>query len=403
MKFSPGRHRRIFKTASAWAVAGLTFALAGCNEQQTKAQPAPPPPSVIVEPVVARDLAEERSFIGRVEAIDKVSLRARIQGYLKSKAFEEGAEVKAGDLLFEIEPEPFRLNVQQAEANLASAQAALNLAQQTFDRAEELLGRGAGTKAALDTARAALLQAQANMKARATETETAKLNLGYTRITAPMDGRVGRAAFSVGNLVGPDSGALLLLVRQDPVYITFPIPNWLLLQVRKEGRDGESYVVRLRLADDSLFQPEGQIEFIDVQATASTDSVTVRAKMPNPKRTLIDQQLVNVLVIPRKPDRKIMMQQSALLLDQQGAYVLALDEKNAVQIRRIKTGQQNGSMIVVEDGLAPGVRVVTSGHQKARPGIVVAPQSPAATPATAKPDATPDATPGAAAPAPDKK
>lgn len=366
------------------AVILCAFLLAACGGDGAPKQAAAPPASVVTEAVALQDLAEERSFTGRVEAIDKVQIRARVQGYLKARHFEEGAEVKAGDLLFEIEPEPFELAVQQAAANLANAQAGLTLAQQTFERTEELSERGTTSKANLDAARSGLLQAQATAKARETELQTAKLNLSYTRIAAPMAGRVGRSAYSVGNLVGPDSGTLALLVKQDPVYVTFPVPYWLLLQVRKAGRPAESVYIKLRLPDGTFFEPEGEIAFVDVQATSSTDSVTVRASIANPQRLLIDQQLVNVFVIRRQPERKLVISQSALLLDQQGAYVLAVDKENKVSIRRITTGEQRGPMIVVESGLAAGDQVIVSGHQKARPGAVVSPQA---------------ATQGAAAPA----
>lgn len=355
-------------------LAALLLAACG-NEGAQKQQQAGPPPSVVTEAAVMQDLASERSFTGRVEAIDKVQIRARVQGFLKARHFDEGAEVKSGAMLFEIEREPFELAAQQAEANLANAQAALTLAQQTFERTEELAGRGTASKASLDSARSGLLQAQSNVKAREADLQTAKLNLSYTHITAPMDGRVGRSAYSVGNLVGPESGALVQLVKQDPVYVTFPVPQWLLLQVRKGGQANDGFYIKLRLADGTMFEPEGQIAFSDVQATTSTDSVTVRASMPNPKRILIDQQLVNVFVIRKVPERKLVISQSALMLDQQGGYVLTVDNDNKVVIKRIMTGEQRGPMIIVESGLSAGDRVIVSGHQKARPGALVSPQS----------------------------
>lgn len=348
--------------------------LAGCDQGQSKKMAAPPPASVVVTAVALKDLTSERTFTGRIEAIDKVQIRARVQGFLKSRLFEEGAEVKKGELLFEIEPEPFELAVQEAEANVASAAAAKTLAQQTFGRTEELVRRNTASRASLDEARSTLAQAQASLQARTAEFETAKLNLSYTKITAPMDGRVGRSAYSVGNLVGPESNPLVALVSQDPVYASFPVPQWLLLQVRKAGHGPDSVYVRLKLADGSDYDHHGTIEFTDVQATSATDSVIVRASIPNPERLLVDQQLINVQVIRKKPDRKLVISQSALLLDQQGAYVLAVDDDNKVQIKRITVGDQRGPLIIVESGVKPGDRVIVSGHQKARPGAVVAPQ-----------------------------
>lgn len=357
-------------------LAGLVglLLLPACGGGSAPKRAAMPPPSVITEAAALQDVAEERSFSGRVEAIDKVQVRARVQGFLKARHFEEGAETKAGDLLFEIDSEPFEVAVRQAEANLASAQAALTLAQQTFDRTEELAAKGTSAKATLDSARSSLLQAQATVKARQADLQTAKLNLGYTRIIAPMDGKVGRSAFSVGNFIGPESGTLVLLVKQDPVYVTFPVPQWLLLQVRRAGQAVDSFYIKVRLGDGSLYEPQGRLAFTDVQATSSTDSVVVRATIPNPKRLLIDQQLVNVLVISKEPEHKLVVSQSALLLDQQGPYVLAVDAENKVAIKRIVVGEQRRANIVVERGLSPGEQVIVSGHQKARPGAVVSPQ-----------------------------
>ncbi|MCB1520987.1 MAG: efflux RND transporter periplasmic adaptor subunit [Hyphomicrobiaceae bacterium] len=353
----------------------MLILLAGCSQEQPSKTDRSPPPAVVVDAARLVDLATEQVYTGRIEAIDKVQIRARVQGYLKARLFDEGAEVKKGELLFEIEADPFTIAVQQAEANLTNAKAGLTLAEQTFERTQELASRGTSSKASLDTAQSGLAQAQANVKAREADLQTAKLNLGYTQITTPMDGRVGRSTYSVGNLVGPDSGSLVTVVAQDPMYVSFPVPQRVLLDVRKAGRGPDSVVVKLRMADGSLYDQDGKIEFVDVQATASTDSVTVRASIANPRRLLVDQQLVNVLVIRKKPEQKLVVSQSALLLDQQGAYVLALDAENVVAIRRITTGEQRRGMMVIDSGLNAGDRVIVSGHQKARPGAPVSPQA----------------------------
>lgn len=367
------KHIKGFRLATMAAVTAAL--LAACGDNAPKQQQAAPPPSVIVESVALHDLAEEQSFTGRIEAIDKVQIRARVQGYLKARNFEEGSEVKKDELLFQIEPEPFELTVTQATANLANAEAALTLAEQTYQRSLELTDRGTASKASLDSAQSSLRQAQANVKARQAELQTAQLNLSYTRIMAPMPGRIGRSAYSVGNLVGPDSGSLALLVKQDPVYVTFPVPYSLILRVKKGGRSEDAVYIKLRLADGTMYEPEGQIAFEDVQATSSTDAVTVRGIIANPNRLLIDQQLVSVFVIRKRPQKKLVVSQAALLLDQQGPYVLAIDDKNTVSISRITVGEQRGPLIVVESGLKPDQRVIVSGHQKVRPGAVVDPQT----------------------------
>ncbi len=352
----------------------LSIALTGCGPDSSQnSQQTPPPPSVVVESASMQDMTQQRTFTGRIEAIDTVQIRARVQGYLNKREFEEGAEVKKGQLLFEIERDSFEIAVREAEASLASAKAALTLAQQTFNRNNKLVKQKSLSKASLDDAQSALLQAKATVQVREAELSNAKLNLGYTRIMAPMDGGVGRTAYSVGNLVGPDSNSLVSLVAQDPMYVSFPVPQWLLIEVRKAGRDSDGVFVKLQLPDGSTYDQQGQIRFAEVQGNSTTDSVTVRASIANPDRLLVDQQLVQVSVVRKEPEEKLVISQSALLLDQQGTYVLAVDD-DTVQIKRIATGEQQGPLIVVESGLTIDDKVIISGHQKARPGAKVTPQ-----------------------------
>jgi len=250
----------------------------------------------------------------------------------------------------------------------------LTLAQQTFNRNNKLVKQRTLAQASLDDAQSALLQAQANVQVREAELSSAKLNLGYTRITAPMNGLVGRTTYSVGNLVGPDSNALVTLVSQDPMYVSFPVPQWLMTEIRKTGRKTDGVYVSLELPDGSTYGQKGTIKFTNVQGNSTTDSVTVRASIPNPERLLIDQQLVQVSVIRKQPERKLVISQAALLLDQQGTYVLAVDAEDKVVIKRITTGEQQGSLIVIDSGLEEGDKVIISGHQKAKPGGKVSPQ-----------------------------
>jgi membrane fusion protein (multidrug efflux system) len=368
------KHHRAFPSYILLSLAVLT--LAGCGSEASRQQSAaPPPPTVVVEPAELKDLVNHTDFSGRIEAIDKVQLRARVQGFLKKRGFVEGAEVKKGGLLFEIEPDSYAIAVNQAEANLASAEAAMKLAQQTFDRTSDLAKRNVSSQANLDTARSQLAQAQATVLAQQSNLQTAKLNLSYTKIEAPMDGRVGRTTYSVGNLVGPSSEPLVTIVAQDPMYVTFPVPQSILLAVRKAGLGPDSVSVELRLSDGSVYAQKGTIRFADVQATSSTDSVIVRASIPNPERLLVDQQLISVRVIRKDTESKLVIPQAALVLDQQGSYVLSVDSSNKVGIKRIVIGEQRGPMLIVNSGLSAGNRVIVSGHQKARPGAIVSPIS----------------------------
>jgi len=364
----PSVPRRSLFGAAALAMLGFaTPALA-----QAPAAGAPPP-SVIVETVRLRDAVDESSYIGRVQAIDKVTIRARVDGFLASRGFDEGHEVKKDQILFTLEKEPYEAALDLAKANLASAQAAEELAQATYDRTRPLAERGTSPQSALDDAVAKLAQAKAAVQAQEATVKQATLNLGYTEIRAPMDGRTGRATYSVGEYVGPSSNPLVTLVRQDPMYVAFPVPQRVLLAVRREGVSADSVLVRLRLPDGSTYTHDGAIQFAEVEGNAGTDTITVRAELPNPDRLLVDQQIVGVSVQSKKPELKLMMSQAALLLDQQGSYVLLVTPENKVETRRIEVGEQRGPLIVVKSGLKEGERVITSGQQKVRPGIVVEP------------------------------
>ena len=353
---------------SATALAFAILAVPAAAQAPAAGGPAP---SVIVETVRNRDAINESAYIGRVQAIDKVNIRARVDGFLAKRGFDEGREVTKDQILFTLEKGPYEAAYDLAKANLANAKAAEQLAQATYDRTKPLAERGTSSQAALDDAISKLAQAKAAVQAQEAANKQAELNLGYTDIYAPMDGRTGRATYSVGEYVGPTSNPLVTVVRQDPMYVAFPVPQRVLLEVRREGRTADSVLVQLRMPDGSTYEHDGAITFAEVEGNAGTDTITVRATFPNPKRLLVDQQIVGVNVLAKKPELKLMMSQSALLLDQQGAYVLLVTPENKVESRRIEVGEQQGPRIVVKSGLTEGERVITSGQQKVRPGITV--------------------------------
>lgn len=377
---SPRLNRWLFVAAL------VVLPLQGCDNDSSKAQTKsakPPPPAVVVERAVMNDFILQSNYTGRIEAIDKVDIRARVSGYLKKQHFVEGSEINKGALLFEIEQAPFEISVREAEANLAAANAALQLGKTVFDRTRILVQNKTTSKASLDTAQATLLQARASVQARKADLQKVQLDLSYTRITAPFAGRAGRAAFSEGAYITTSSGSLVMLVAQDPMYVKFPVPQKQLLEVKKNGGSKDSVFVELTLADGSVYKEKGKILFSDVQATSGTDSVIIRASIANPDRILVDQQLVQVSVVRKKPDPKLAVSLSALLIDQQGTYVYVVDNDNKIVINRIVTGKQLGSLTSVVSGLKAGDRVVISGHQKVQSGKVVTPSEPKSTPKTA--------------------
>lgn len=352
------------------------LALGGCDDggAERTAQQAPPPVAVGVQKAALIEVTPSSEFVGRVEAVDQVDLRARVPGFLTERLFEEGADVKVGDLLFKIEPERYEAAVAQAEAALASAEAKqLNTAAQ-LARGEQLLKNKNIAQAQVDIlaaedamAKAGILEAQAALR-------DARINLGYTLIRAPISGRIGASAFTTGALVGPDSGPLATIVSQDPVDVTFPVSQRQILEIRKAGGDGnvrDEVDVRVRLADGSFHADKGVIDFADIRVDPGTDTLTVRARMPNTGRVLIPGQFVTVVVERRETQQAIVVPQSALLIDQAGPYVLVVDAEGKAQVRRVTTGAPRGSDIEIKSGLEPGEAAIVQGVQRVRPGAPV--------------------------------
>ena len=350
------------------------------------AQQAAAPPAVTVVKVEEREITPAVTFTGRIEAKDKVDLRARVEGFLEKRLFEEGQDVNAGDLLFGIEKAPYQAEIENVDAAIARAQATLDLAELDQRRQAELVKKQATAQARLDDATAKAGEARGDLRRQQANLTTAELNLGYTDIKAPISGRIGRANFSVGNFVGPSSGTLATIVSQDPMYVTFPVTQRQLLEVRKSnpdaGADPSTRTVKVRLADGEVYDQVGRLNFVDVQVNQGTDTVLVRATLPNPQRLLVDGQLVTAIVETAKPESALLIPQQAVQIDQTGRYVLKVDADNKVQVQRITVGDQRDGAYVVTNGLQLGERVITEGLQKVRPGMVVdpgeAPMPPAA-------------------------
>ncbi|MCF1502999.1 efflux RND transporter periplasmic adaptor subunit [Afifella sp. H1R] len=368
---SPATGRRTFPMRAALA---LALALAPAPLLAQGAPGAGAPPAVSVEQVRLGDVTEQQVFTGRIEAAESVEIRARVQGYLGERQFEEGAEVEKGQVLFTIDAAPYEAAVSQAEAAVQNARAALELNNLSYERQQTLRERNTGSQASLDEARANRDQAEATLRQNEAALKLAQLDLGYTKITAPISGRIGVAAFSEGAFIGPDSGALARIVQQDPMRVAFPVPQRRLMNIGQTETQRNEVVIKLRLADGSIYDQEGEILFTNIEANEGTDSVMVRARVPNPDRVLYDKQLVDVIVAARKPEEKLLMPQSAMLIDQQGTYTLIVNDENKVEQRRIETGEQRGPAIVVTEGLEAGDRVIVAGQQKAQPGMQVAPQ-----------------------------
>lgn len=366
---------------------GVMLLLMGCDgQQQGEAGGSPPPPAVLVAAVGSQEVTPSDSFTGRVVAVDKVDLRARVEGFLEARHFTEGQDVKAGDLLFSIEKGQYEAAVAQAQGNVARAQAALKNAELQLARANELVKNKNIPQATRDDRQAERDSAAAELAAQQAALATAQLNLSYTEISSPISGRIGVSAYSQGNLVGPSSGTLATVVSQDPIYVTFPVSSRQLLQVRERARaqgDPTRFNVKLRLPNGQIYDQTGTLNFVDVAVDQSTDTVTVRATFPNPERLLVDGALVGVIVEEAQPEQALVVPQEAILVDQAGPYVLLVDGQSKVEQRRIKTGQAQGARMTVTEGLKAGEKVIVEGLQKVRPGQAV--QAADAPPAAAQP------------------
>jgi membrane fusion protein (multidrug efflux system) len=359
---------------STKAIIGTFVVIAGCGA--AAAQAPPPPPAVSVSPVANRQVTETGDFIGRVVAIDKVDIVARVTGFIGQRNFTEGQMVKSGDLLFRIEPDTYKAAVDQQAANLAKAQANEVNTNLQLKRSQELVKNQNVPQSTVDQNLAAEQSAQADILQAQALLEQAKINLGYTEIFAPIDGRIGIANYTVGNLVSPSTGLLATIVSQDPIYVTFQASEADIIAYRKRvanSADKDPHVVvHIKLPDGTEYAHPGLTNFLDVQVQTDTDTVTARAQLPNPDSVLVPGGIVGVIVERGKPRYALMVPQSAVLLDQAGHYVLLVDDSKKVEQRRITTGPEHGKYVEAATGLKEGELVIVDGLQKVRPGQIVA-------------------------------
>jgi membrane fusion protein (multidrug efflux system) len=317
-------------------------------------------------------IAKTVEFVGRVEAPEKVNIRAQVTGILDDVLFKDGEDADAGTPLYRIDQALFQAAVDQAQGELERVKAALTLATIQRQRAEQLLATNAGTVVARDQAVSLEEQSKAAVTAAQANLDTAKINLGYCDITAPIKGRVGRTSITKGNLVGPDTGVLVTMVSKDPMHITFPVSQRDYLAAQKSGLSGDlkSIEMRIKFADGTAYDQIGRINFVNVTVDRATDTVILRGDMPDPKGMLIDGQLVRVVLQSGTPTDVVVVPQQALISDQAGTYVFVVEDGKAV-VRRIKTGDESGANVIVTSGLDGGEQVVVEGLQSLRPGVAV--------------------------------
>jgi membrane fusion protein (multidrug efflux system) len=357
-----------------WFVSIIVLLLAACDDGKKAAAP-PPAPTVGVQPAVMKGVSDAFEYVGRIRAINTVETRARVEGFLEKLLFQEGQDVKAGDLLYQIEKIQFQAQVEQAKANLASAEAEATNAQLQYVRVAELAKRQFSPQATVDQNKAALDSARARVMLMQAALTQAKVNLDYTDIKAPIDGRIGRTAYTVGNLVNPTSGVLATIVSQDPMYVLFPVSTRDLQIIREARREPDGRIAKIEIRvsqpDGTEYPQRGVWNLTDPQVNQQTDTLIMRATIPNPDRQLIDGEFVSATIRERKAEPRLVVPQAALQIDQTGYYTLIVDDEHKVGQRRVQTGPTVGADIVITSGLREGEKVIVEGVQKVRPGQVV--------------------------------
>ena len=338
---------------------------------------------VTVAMVEARDITTWEEFSGRLEAVDRVEIRSRVDGAIQSVNFREGALVKAGDLLFTIDPSPYQAAVAQAQGQVASAKAKLDLARLQFERARKLSESKAISQSDMDQRQNAVTEAEAGMMTAQAALQTVNLELGYTEVRAPVAGRVGKVEITVGNLVaaGSTSLALTTLMSVDPIYASFNASEEIVTKALAElpfvsGASPaiEQIPVEIGTLADSDTPTRGKLQLIDNQVDAASGTISVRAVFDNPGGKLIPGQFVKVRMGQPKAEPKILVSERAIGTDQDKKFVFVVDAENKVVYRPIQLGGMAEGQRVVESGLKAGDRIVVNGLQRIRPGAIVAPE-----------------------------
>lgn len=361
---------------SRWA--GLSLALAvlltGCEAQSDAAVAMPPPPVDVAE-VLEEPVTLWESFTGRVESPDTVDLRPRVTGYITEVAFEEGQLVEEGDLLFQIDPRPYRARAESARADLAIAESQLELARSEASRAESLWESRAISREEFDQRQSAFTSAAARVASAQAVLDTAKLDLRFTKVTAPVSGRTGRALVTRGNLANADQSLLTTLVSVDPLYVYFEANETAAASAQNLLTDGKFPAVRVSLGADSRRQYRGQLDFIDNRLNTGTGTLQYRAVLDNPGNVIRPGQFARVEMPVAERESALLVQRKAVLADQDRRFVYVVDENNRAVPRHVTSGRQVGGLLVIEEGLVRGELVIINGVQKVfGAGMEVSPQ-----------------------------
>jgi RND family efflux transporter MFP subunit len=387
--FGTGRAKRLFQRPSALlsvALAAIVCGLTAC------APPAPkpnPPPKVTVSQPLSATVTNWDEYPGHLDAVETVEVRPRVSGYIDSIHFQDGAEVKAGDLLFVIDPRPYQADLDHAQAQRQQAESHLAWTQNDLKRAEGLRGTKAISEEEYDARSKAVLEAQAALAAAKAAETSARINLEFTRLQAPISGRIGRRLVTVGNFVqlAATSGAATILatiVSLDPIYCYFDVEEGAFLRYRNNAGGGQAAELQsgtmaceLGLVNEEGFGHRGRLDFFDNQVNPQTGTIRLRAIFDNQDRSLVPGMFARVRVPAGPPEKTLLVPEVAVGSDQGYKYVYVVNEQTNVETRLITTGRAHGTMRAVSKGLTPDDRVVVNGLVMLRPGIKVDIQPPA--------------------------
>jgi len=361
------------------AAAGLAGAvLNGCSDANSKDEPkaaaaAPAGPPVSAAIVATKPVAETQEFSGRLEAVEVVEIRPRVSGYITSVNFKPGAEVKKGDVLFVIDPRPYQAEADRAGAAASAARAKADLARLELQRADRLLADKAIAQREFDERASVQKELDASARAAGAQSEAARLNLSYTRITAPIDGRVSKAEITLGNLV--DGNAVLTsVVSTDRIYASFDGDEETYLRVGSRAQRGNPATVKVGLTGEEGFPHEGKLEFVDNRLDANTGSVRMRATLANPDRLLVPGLFARVQVGSGVANQAVVINDRAVGTDQSRKYVVVVGADSKAEYRPVTLGPVVDGLRVVRTGLKPGEKIVVNGLQRVRPGAPVTAQ-----------------------------
>jgi RND family efflux transporter MFP subunit len=363
---------------------GLCLGLAGCARVPSGAPEAAPTPVTVSRPV-ERDVTDSADFTGRTAAVDSVEVRARVWGYLDKVNFKEGALVKKGDVLFQIDPRVYQADLERGQGTVAQYEARVRRLERDYRRAKNLLARGAIGQEEYDRYESDYRESAANLDVARANRDLAALNMGYTKVTAPVSGRVSRYVVTIGNLIqsGDQNGGTLLttLVSVDPMYAYFDMDERTVLRVRQLIREGKAksdrdteWPVSLGLATDGGFPHQGTINFEDNQVNPKTGTLRVRGVFPNKDEALSPGFFARVRVPIGQAHRALLVTDRAIETDQGQKVVYVVNEKNEVVSRPVRLGALHHGLREITEGLNAGERVIVNGLQLVRPGVEVEPK-----------------------------